>query len=565
MNKKKEGSISKTITGIVIFTLIISLLSSICGYILLSQTSVIAEQYKQEYYLFGKNLNRIRVHFAEITCMERDIAYLNNISEFHRQYLLQLYETNVDRMNEAFLGIHSLKRNDSLILQNDKLETLFQDYIRISQFGNDYFLYGIEHEEFLTHYKNLPFYPYAGDLSTFVNLAEDIHEESTDYYLNNIFKYDRRMKLMTVLIIAAILTTFLILSIVAIAFIRKSLKPIQKLMHTMSQIERGNFDTPVEIHVNNEIGRLADGINHMSKKISQLIVTQIQNESKKRVLELDALKHEINPHFLYHTINSIHWIAKLHNIESIEKMTLSLIRLLHSQFRGDEFISLSEEIFLLENYFSIQHYRFPNKFTVDIDIPSKLKNVQILRMILQPLCENAIFHGIQPLDWMGHVKVSAKSIGESIEITISDNGVGLEEDTLRMLNSLLSEANPSNRSANNEENDRSVQNSQQEQHKQNEQDEQGKQREQDIYSEQHKDCEQDSQCELPEQSESSEGFGLAIRNIMSRLQLHYSGDASLTFTTGRSGGTTCTLFFPKNIKSETSFLIGKAVKNNILK
>ena len=180
---------------------------------------------------------------------------------------------------------------------------------------------------------------------------------------------------------------------------------------------------------------IARSVNQMAKETERLMESRIQDEKKKHELEYKMLQNQINPHFLYNTLNSIKWMASIQNATGIVEMTVSLSRLLMSVAKTNKtLVPLSRELGLLEDYFVISRYRFGGSITTQVDVPEEFLDCNIPIFSLQPLAENAIFHGFEAGNRAGAVMVTARSVDKNrLEIIVQDNGVGMDEDTIRDL------------------------------------------------------------------------------------------------------------------------------------
>ncbi len=208
-------------------------------------------------------------------------------------------------------------------------------------------------------------------------------------------------------------------------------RPIRELVNIMNQVKDGNFDVSVNIKSYNEIGKLGKTFNYMVQEIKNLI-KQIQFEQKqKRLNELKALQAQINPHFLYNTLDSIIWMAEAKKYEEVIKMTSSLARLFRiSISRGREFITVKEEIEHVKNYLTIQQIRYPNKFDYEVNVDPAIEKYRIVKLILQPIVENAIYHGIRNMEGMGKIVITGEQRGDKLMFEVKDNGIGMDEETL---------------------------------------------------------------------------------------------------------------------------------------
>ncbi|MCR4939462.1 MAG: sensor histidine kinase, partial [Treponemataceae bacterium] len=183
----------------------------------------------------------------------------------------------------------------------------------------------------------------------------------------------------------------------------------------------------------NEFGILGKGINNMSQNIKELMNTAVENEKKKREIEFKMLQSQINPHFMYNTLNSIRWMATIQNAPGIAEMVTAFASLLRNiSNRNDEMITLRQELSFLEDYFTVQKYRYGGSVSMIVEKEDdSLTEALIPRFTLQPLIENAIFHGIEPKGNAGVISIKISSDYESeISVVVKDDGTGIPEDKL---------------------------------------------------------------------------------------------------------------------------------------
>ncbi|MFA6844722.1 MAG: sensor histidine kinase [Sphaerochaetaceae bacterium] len=207
--------------------------------------------------------------------------------------------------------------------------------------------------------------------------------------------------------------------------------PVSKIQQKTKEIAKGNFKADPNIEWNNELGDIGRSMNELSTQIVTLLDKRVADEKQKQELEYRMLQSQINPHFLFNTLNSIKWMATIQNSPGIAEMTTALSRLMKNIAKSKEtVVPLKDELSLIEDYIVIQQYRYGGTLKVIIDIPLELQNIPILRFTLQPLVENAIFHGIEPNGGAGTIEIKARALDDCIEITISDDGIGMTEQQL---------------------------------------------------------------------------------------------------------------------------------------
>ncbi|MEK3687402.1 cache domain-containing sensor histidine kinase [Paenibacillus sp. FSL R10-2736] len=227
-------------------------------------------------------------------------------------------------------------------------------------------------------------------------------------------------------------------AVLSLLLARNLSRPIRSLISSMRDVERGLFITPAALPVQGEIGQLHLSYVTMVRRLDVLVQSIEEKERQKREAELYALRARIAPHFLYNTINSIRMLAVLQQSEGIARLLQSLNKLLHANMKLDsELVPLSAELELLHHYVRLMELRYTNRFKVEWQIEENIGQAMVPPMILQPLMENAIFHGSFDIEGPLLIEVGARITGnggDELLITITDNGHGIPQDTLEVLN-----------------------------------------------------------------------------------------------------------------------------------
>ncbi|RCX19365.1 two-component system sensor histidine kinase YesM [Anaerobacterium chartisolvens] len=221
----------------------------------------------------------------------------------------------------------------------------------------------------------------------------------------------------------------------ALFFSVKLTKPMMHMMKKMKQAEGGNLNTRIDIVRKDELGHLGISFNNMLSKIKSLMEQQIEEERIKKEIELEALHAQINPHFLYNTLNTIKWMAKMQGAKNISSTVTALIKLLRVSINlSNEMITLREEIEYVKNYVLIQKIRFNEQFEINYSIDEDCMECRIPKLILQPVVENAIIYGARE-DSSSHlnIEISAGRQGSGMWLKVSDNGPGIEEEALQRI------------------------------------------------------------------------------------------------------------------------------------
>jgi len=211
-------------------------------------------------------------------------------------------------------------------------------------------------------------------------------------------------------------------------------RPIMRILKSMRELQLGDFNQKVQIELRDEIGQLGHGYNIMVLKIKELFQNVYESELSKKEAELRLLQAQINPHFLYNTLNSISWM--LHREGSEEKA--EMIQRISDFFRfslnqGADLITVEKEIKIVENYLFLSKLRFGDKLIYSIEADEQLKPMFIPKLILQPLVENSIVHGIEPMKGQGFVSVVIRQSEDEALFTITDNGMGISSDLLERI------------------------------------------------------------------------------------------------------------------------------------
>ncbi|RKP51357.1 sensor histidine kinase [Cohnella endophytica] len=263
-----------------------------------------------------------------------------------------------------------------------------------------------------------------------------------DWQLISFAPYDKIMwevsSLRYYLIIAGIIC--ILLAAVISIFISKGITvPLAKLMNVIREMEKGNFKVQADIRSGDEIERLNGVLIRMSNGMENLIERNIQEEKLKRKAELTALQAQINPHFLYNTLESMNWFAVRKKEMEISDVLTNLGKFFRiSLSNGSPFIPLHQEIEHIRSYLNIQKFRYSNRFESEIEVAPEALNYYIPKLILQPIVENSLLHAFKDQGGKGSVRISVAEQGNDIAIVVADDGCGLNEEQQSKLRESLS-------------------------------------------------------------------------------------------------------------------------------
>lgn len=211
-------------------------------------------------------------------------------------------------------------------------------------------------------------------------------------------------------------------------------RPLKELESTMHRVEEGNLSIQANTRINNEIGHLGKTFNTMVAKIKALMETAVANEEAKRKSEINALQAQINPHFLYNTLDSIIWMSASGKNEEVTDMTEALAKLFRTSIsQGENYVPLRNEMENIKSYLTIQKMRYGEKLSYLLEVDDRYLNCMVPKLILQPIVENALYHGIKLSPEAGTIRIGALEKGGELILTVSDNGVGMTPDQLAHL------------------------------------------------------------------------------------------------------------------------------------
>ena len=225
----------------------------------------------------------------------------------------------------------------------------------------------------------------------------------------------------------------IILASICASFISKSIiKPIDKLLVAIKKMGEGKFSTKVQVNRNDEIGNLIKKFNEMDDKISTLIEENYISSIREKEAIIMSLNIQLNPHFLYNTLNIINWIAIENNEKEISKMIISLSSMLRYTAHNNEEISdFKKDLEWLKKYIYIMQNRFEDKFSVFYEIDEDVEFYKVPKLFLQPFVENSIIHGFSMIDSGGSLKITGRLEGEMVYFSVEDNGRGMDNKRIK--------------------------------------------------------------------------------------------------------------------------------------
>ncbi len=235
-------------------------------------------------------------------------------------------------------------------------------------------------------------------------------------------------------ILVSVAVSTLLMSVVIALLAYAVTQPINRLSEAMRSAQERNFDIRLPNRRKDEIGKLTESFNDMIGRINTLVNAVYQGKLAQKNAEIKALQAQINPHFLYNTLDSINWMLLDRGEKDISDIVISLGSLMRYCIDTKApLVTLKEEFEYVASYLRIQKNRLEERLCYELDLPASLGNVRVPKFILQPLVENAILHGIEPRNKQGMIRIAAADGGENVIITIEDNGPGIPREALAAL------------------------------------------------------------------------------------------------------------------------------------
>ncbi|MCA1291446.1 sensor histidine kinase [Paenibacillus sp. alder61] len=246
--------------------------------------------------------------------------------------------------------------------------------------------------------------------------------------------FQERNKSLVLLALVLLIVNGAIFFVSSFVISRSIIKPIQKLLRSMNKAPSGNFMKVNTEQNSYEFEQLYNGYNHMIEQIDQLLKRMIEEQKTIRKAELNTLQSQIKPHFLYNTLDSINSLA----LSGLNDQVCYLIEALGSYYRmsvskGKDVITVGEEIEMVRNYLKIQKVRYHDVFEAQFEVDEACCQSPIPKLVLQPLAENSLYHGIRPKGTKGIIRISARSVDGTVSITISDDGVGMSREEIEQI------------------------------------------------------------------------------------------------------------------------------------
>ena len=232
-------------------------------------------------------------------------------------------------------------------------------------------------------------------------------------------------RLLTTVTAGSALVCLVLSVLMSISLSRQMFRPVARLQKAIGEVERNNLDVYVTPYQNDELGQLAQRFNAMVSALKRNQEQLLENQRELNEAQIRMLQAQLNPHFLCNTLDTMKWISKINQVPQVAVMSTDLADILRFCISPDEFVPLSREVELLRRYMEIQSIRLSEQCRFEVELPEELETCLVPKMILQPIVENAVLHGLAGVD-NGVVRVKVWTEGaETLKISVTDNGLGL--------------------------------------------------------------------------------------------------------------------------------------------
>lgn len=228
--------------------------------------------------------------------------------------------------------------------------------------------------------------------------------------------------------------TFLLSLVAAVCLSVNLSRPLIRINEVMERMRRGELDVRLPVDREDELGKLSLGFNDMSAELKQYMEKQVRQQAQLNETRIAMMQAQLNPHFLYNTLDTMKWVAKANHIPELATLASKLAKILRVSISSDSFITLKQELELADSYAQIQKVRFQGKFTFIFSLPVELEHCMVPKLIVQPIVENAVIHGLAECE-QGTIFVKASTKEGCLIIHVEDDGCGISQEIMEQLNS----------------------------------------------------------------------------------------------------------------------------------
>jgi len=360
-----------------------------------------------------------------VISVSRSVEYTWNGVKKTGVILIELnFRTLTDLADKTNLGegghILILNDDDSLIYYSGTIDE--KGFSESLQIAIDNFLGG-----FRSRINNTEMY---------LNINTLIHTRWRIVTVSNVNEIALARQQILLILLFIFIIGFFITTVVSLIISRRISRPLNELKKTMFRVENGDFDIKVEVTGQKEVVRLSRSFNSMLEEIRTLMKKVVSEQKDKRKTELKALQNQINPHFLYNTLDSIVWLAENQRSEDVITTVIALARFFRiSISKGETYIPVKDEISHIKNYLTIQKIRYVDKFEYTFEVDQEIFDYKVMKLILQPIVENAIYHGVG--DETEHITIRAYKMDKFLVFEVENTGYGITDERIEEIYDIL--------------------------------------------------------------------------------------------------------------------------------
>jgi len=357
--------------------------------------------------------------------LSRSVEYVQRNEKKVGILLIELnFKTLTDMAAKTNLGngghIIILNDKDNLIYLSNSSENI--PYLDSLEIAVENFIGGLK-----TKINSIDYY---------ININTLVHTRWRIVTVNNVNDIALARKEMILILFFIFFISLFLTAIISIFISKRITRPLNTLKDSMLKLEEGNFDSKVEVNGQKEVVRLSKSFNSMIEEIRTLMDKVVAEQTETRKNELRALQNQINPHFLYNTLDSIVWLAENHRSKDVITTVVALARFFRiSISSGATQISVKDEISHVENYLKIQKIRYIDKFKYTMDVSNDVEDLYVMKLILQPIVENAIYHGVG--DDMELISIRSYKDEKYLYFEVENSGYGITEERISEIYSML--------------------------------------------------------------------------------------------------------------------------------
>ena len=361
----------------------------------------------------------------EVISVSKSVKYSTAGTEKDGILLIELnFKTLTDLADKTNLGqgghILILNDDDSIIYLSGKREQ--KDLSASIEIAVNNYLGGFKTE--------------IDSMEMYININTLIQTRWRIVTINNVNELALARREMLLILFIIFVLSFAVTAFVSFIISGRISSPLNQLKKSMLKIEKGDFHTKVEVSGQKEVVRLSRSFNSMLAEISRLMDKVVNEQREKRKTELKALQNQINPHFLYNTLDSIVWLAENKRTEDVITTVIALARFFRiSISKGETFIPVKDEISHIKNYLTIQKIRYVDKFEYNFEIDPEVYDFKVMKLILQPIVENAIYHGVG--EETEHITIRSYLDGGFLVFEVENTGYGITEERIEDIYSIL--------------------------------------------------------------------------------------------------------------------------------